>query len=69
MQHPSSTAFMGGNMCFCDKPDCERQPCRDLRELRIAYRVVKRLYENVETIDTAQDVLDEIEFECEILCK
>lgn len=56
-------------MCVCDEPTCDAQPCKDLRELRIAYAVVKRLRADSPHLETVQDVLDEIETECEILCK
>ena len=56
--------------CVCDKPTCEWWPCKELRELRIAYAVVRRLVQDEgRVIVTAEDVLTEIEGDCEILCK
>jgi hypothetical protein len=57
--------------CFCDVAGCKVSwICRQLGELRIAHRVVSAL-KNDEKLQcrTTQELLDQIEFECEVLCK
>lgn len=67
-------------MCMCDQPTCDNFPCKALREYRIAHAVITAVVERRKAAViageaercvelSAQDVLDELEFECEILCK
>ena len=56
--------------CTCDEPACASWPCKELRELRIAHAVITRLIEDeARIVETLKDLLDEIESDCEILCK
>lgn len=61
---------MSVECCVCDEPTCAKFPCEQLREFRIAHRVISDVVKVREFgVETIRDLLDFIESECEILSK
>lgn len=55
--------------CMCDKPTCDLQPCKQLREYRVTHRVMSEILKLLPAGCSVQDLLDFIETECWVLCK
>lgn len=56
--------------CFCDQPTCTKSwICQQLGELRIAHEVITRFMGPPWNCTDFQEMLGDIESECEILVK